>query len=307
MPNLWDDPGFEGNLALTSVGTPATSERSSTVAHSGTYSWKVVTDAAGEGISRAITTTAGVFYKVTAWVYATSGVVTLAGATAQAGSALSKATTAVNVWQRLVGVFRATGATTTLQFTAGSGVTFYVDDVDVGALSAVSLTVTPASLANSTETTGLRVDGRDTAVQADSEGALTATSGTIKWRMTPRHSAADVLKFGETTPYVLHAWGNATNYIAVYWSAANTLKLEYNAGGAGVQSGTYNATGAIVAGTTYSLEVAYTGTGATLKINDTTQITVTAAVSFATLPSNAYWGHKQDGTSQYDATFAAPL
>ena len=51
--NIWDDGGFEGGLALTSVGTPATSERSNTQAHSGTYSWKVVTDAAGEGISRA--------------------------------------------------------------------------------------------------------------------------------------------------------------------------------------------------------------------------------------------------------------
>ena len=244
MPNIWDDGSFEGNLALTSVGTPATSERSATVAHSGTYSWKVVTDAAGEGVSRALTTVVGTFYKVTAWVYVTtSGVVTMAGATKQVGSALSKVTTAVNVWQKLTCVFRATSTTTTLQFTSGSGVTWYLDDVDVGALTAVTLTVTPASLANATETTGIRVGGRSTLTQPIPAGEIGAQSGVIKRRTTPRHSSAVVAKFGELTPYVAHIWGDATNYIAVYWSAANTLKLEYNAGGAGVQSGTWDATG----------------------------------------------------------------
>lgn len=215
--NIWDDGGFEGGLALTSVGTPATSERSNTQAHSGTYSWKVVTDAAGEGISHALTTTSGTFYKVTAWVYiTTSGVVTMAGATKQNGAALSKASTAVNIWQRLVCVFRATAATTTLQFTSGSGVTWYLDDVDVGTLTGVTLTCTPASLANSTETSGLRADGRDVlSQQITAADGILATSGTVKFRITPRHSAAVVAKFGELTPYLCHLWGNATNYVAV--------------------------------------------------------------------------------------------
>jgi hypothetical protein len=308
MPNLWDDPGFEGNLALTSVGTPSTSARSNTVAHSGTYSWKVVTDAAGEGVSRALTTVVGTFYKLSAWVYVTtSGVVTLAGATKQNGSALSKVTTAVNVWQRLQCVFRATGTTTTLQFTSGSGVTWYLDDVDCGALTAVTLTVTPASAANSTETSGLRNDGRDTTVQnVTAADGVSATAFTVKTGITPRHSAAVVAKFGELTPYWFHLWGDATNYAAVYWSAANTLKLEYNAGGAGVQSQTWDATAAIVAGTTYALEVMATPTGMILKIGDVTKATITAAVNFSVTPTVIYWGSKQDGSCVCDATFQAP-
>ena len=174
-------------------------------------------------------------------------------------------------------------------------------------LTSVTLTVTPASQANSTETSGLRVDGRDTLTQTPGAGLLGATSGLIKFRMTPRHSAANVAKFGETTPYLMHAWGDASNYLALYWSAANTLKLEQNANGAGVQSSTWDATGAIVAGTTYACEVEYNATAVTLTVDSTLRITVTAAVNFTTALTTIYWGHKQDGTKQADATFSAPV
>jgi hypothetical protein len=185
--------------------------------------------------------------------------------------------------------------------------TRYVDDYYAIALDPVTLTCTPASTANSTETTGLRNDGRDTSVQtvAAADGVL-ATTFTVKTGITPRHSAAVVAKFGELTPYWFHLWGDATNYVAVYWSAANTLKLEYNAGGAGVQSQTWDATAAIVAGTTYALEVAATPTGMVLKIGDVTKTTITAAVNFSTVPTVIYWGSKQDGSCVADATFSPP-
>jgi hypothetical protein len=41
----------------------------------------------------------------------------------------------------------------------------FLDDIYMFALDDVSLTVTPASEANSAETDGLRVDGRDTCTQ----------------------------------------------------------------------------------------------------------------------------------------------
>jgi hypothetical protein len=182
------------------------------------------------------------------------------------------------------------------------------DDLYAIALDPVTLTCTPASTANSQETSGLRVDGRDTLSQAvTAVDGIFATSGTIKFRYTPRHSAAVAAKFGELTPYLCHLWGNATDYAALYWSAANTLKLEFNANGAGVQSGTWDATGVIVAGTTYAIEIAYTATTMTLKVDDVTKITVTQAVNFGTVPTTIYWGHKQDSTCVSDAAYAAPL
>jgi len=181
-----------------------------------------------------------------------------------------------------------------------------LDDLYVFALDAVTLTVTPATQANSDETCGLRVDGKDVCTQVPGAGLLGATSGTVKFRFTPRHAAAIVAKLGVLTPYLLHAYGDANNYLAVYWSAANTLKLEYNANGAGVQSGTWDATGAIAAGTTYAVEITYTATGMTLKVDDVTKITITAAVNFTPALATAYWGHKQDSTLQFDGTLAAP-
>jgi hypothetical protein len=56
----------------------------------------------------------------------------------------------------------ATPAIGVYQAAAGNA---YVDDLYAFLLDDVSLTVTPASEANSAETTGLRVDGRDTCTQ----------------------------------------------------------------------------------------------------------------------------------------------
>ena len=92
-----------------------------------------------------------------------------------------------------------------------------------------------------------------------------------------------------------------------YWSAANTLKTEINANGAGVQSATWDATGAIVAGTTYGIEIAYTGTALTVKVDDVLRITVTTAINLVTLPTVIYWLQKQDSTCQFDGTVSAPL
>ena len=223
------------------------------------------------------------------WVYA-SAAVTLAGATKQNGSALSKATTAVNTWQRLTCCFRATSTTTTLQLTAGSGVTFYVDDVSVMALSAVTLTCTPASLANSTETSGLRIDGKDLVTQTPAAGLLSATSGTLKWRWTQRHAAADVLKFGVTTPYILDAYGDANNWIRLYWSAANTVTLDIKCPDLTITR-TWDATGAIVAGTTYTGELSYSSSQIVFKVDDLAKITLDMTFESNGLLNNlvAYW------------------
>jgi len=167
----------------------------------------------------------------------------------------------------------------------------------------VSLTVTPASKANSTESTGLRVDGDDEATQTIAN--LTATSGHIRTGATPRHSAADAVKFGNTSAYILEAYGAADNYIRAYWSGANEITLAFNDGG-GEHSDTWDATGAIVAGTTYQITVDYSATAMTFSIGGDAKITITTAINFATVPTDIYWGHAQDGTKQADASFSAP-
>ena len=181
----------------------------------------------------------------------------------------------------------------------------YLDDLYWFQLSDVSLlTVTPATLANSTESTGIRVDGRDTYTQTVS--GLTSTAGSFGVNYTPRHSAGDVAKFGVSTPYIFDIYGNSTNYIRAYWSAANVITLAFNDGGT-ERYANWDATGVIVAGTTYSTKVTYSPTSAILSVDGVDKATAGAGTppSFATVPTTLYMGSKNDGTLQGDATFAS--
>ena len=65
---------------------------------------------------------------------------------------------------------------------------------------------------------------------------------------------------------------------------------------------------AIVAGTTYALEVTRHAAGMVLKIDNVVKATITATVNFSTVAHRQSIGaSKQDGTCQADATFAAPV
>ena len=71
-------------------------------------------------------------------------------------------------------------------------------------------------------------------------------------------------------------------------------------------SGTWDATGAIVADTQYAVEVAYTGGGAmTLKVAGTTRVTLSAIpAAFGEAPDFVRYGSDRLGSHQGDATFA---
>jgi hypothetical protein len=168
-------------------------------------------------------------------------------------------------------------------------------------MDSVTLTCTPASSANSLEGTGIRVDGLDRLTQTVT--SLNLGHGKISFPITPRHAAATPALFGNATPRIATFYGNANNYIIVDWSAANTMRLRFNAAGGGEQSGTWNATGAIAAGTKYTIEIEYRGAFMTLKVNDVLKITVTAACVFTTALATAYWGSDNSYAQQSDMVF----
>jgi hypothetical protein len=136
--------------------------------------------------------------------------------------------------------------------------------------------------------------------------ALEAQDGTIRAKVTQRHAAADVAKFGVATPYIWEAYADATHYIRLYWSAANTITLAFDDSG-GAHSDTWNATGAIAAATTYQFEVDYDATQMLFKVDDVTKITITTAINFGVQSWTIYWGSNQAGANQLDATFDAAV
>lgn len=171
----------------------------------------------------------------------------------------------------------------------------------------VSLTVIPANAANSAEASGLRVDGLDTLTQNVPAGFFSPVSFWYRWGWTPRHDAADLVKYGNAAPTLLHVWGDATNYVRVYATAANNIRLEYDAGGAGVQVANWNCTGLIVAGTTYKMEARGAG-GAWVRlyVDNAVVAEIVNPFLFTTVPTVAYGGSLQDSTQQADSTYSSP-
>ncbi len=213
------------------------------------------------------------------------------------------------VWKHRPGVARRnSGGDPTLyagQINAAGD--FIVDDFYAFRLDPISLTVTPAILADSIENGDeIRVDGRD--VFPVTEIGVTTLSGTVTFDWRPRHSTADALAFAETgsqDAYIVSLFGDASNWIEVLWDSPNTIRMRYRSKGINNSGGTWDATGAIVAGTQYTLEVAYNGGFMTLKVDGTTRInTPLITGDFGVAPDDAYYGSDSAGANQGDATFS---
>lgn len=186
----------------------------------------------------------------------------------------------------------------------------YVDDVYIVPLDPVSLTVTPASEASSLEGNGIRVDGRDTLTQPIPAGKLKATSGEIRFNWTPRHDAADALKFKELTTdaAVIGIFRkDSNNWIQLSWSAANQLKLWIATTATGQTTGTYDATGQIVSGTTYAVKISYDSADCKLYIDNVLKKTISpvGGIDFAAnVPDVAHFGTNHQPLYHDDAVFS---
>jgi len=187
----------------------------------------------------------------------------------------------------------------------GAAIQGYVDDIYAFELDDVSLTVTPASYANSLENTDeLRVDGRDTCTQP-SGAFLTASRGWVRCNIRPRHDPADILAFGNI-PYWIEIWGDANNYIGVYGSAANTMILGANIAGGGLVWNLWNCAGAWSADDELQVEIDYYPSFIWLKVDGAVVATITTPVAFSTVPTEVDWLHINGGGYAGDATVSAP-
>lgn len=182
----------------------------------------------------------------------------------------------------------------------------FSDDVYGIALDAVSLTVIPASEANSAESGGLRVDGRDTLAQPLTD--IKSTRGRVRWRWTPRHGDTIFQGFSEgSDPLLLYISKDANNYVYVSESGASQITLGFDAGGAGLQTGVWNVgAGEIVADTEYLLEVRYTASKIEFLVDGVVMITVNQPTGFDWAGGTAYWGSDATGANQSDAVYAVP-
>ena len=128
---------MEADSTWIAYSTPSTEERSSTQAHAGTYSWKVITDGGDEGIRNptAIAVTVGKLYRVSVWIYNTNAArdfkISLNNSTASLSTDVFQEEIGQNAWTEISAVFECTasGDIDTQEIRIiDSGTTAYIDD-----------------------------------------------------------------------------------------------------------------------------------------------------------------------------------
>jgi hypothetical protein len=324
LNNLVDNPSLDSGAAanpwipngFTNYDMDAGDSEIYATGHSANNCIVFHTGTAVEGIQDVITAASGKFYDMGGFGKG-DGVNALA-ISPSGGHALFQystvdrglVTTPLNSWKFAKAVWRSLTATPTIFYYGGSGAIGdrYLDDLYAILLDDVSLTVTPASAANSVESGGIRVDGWDIAPQPIPAGRLFPSSGWVRFRYLPRHSGANALKFGNATPYLVDYYGDVNNYFYVYWSAASTMTLAFKSAGGALQTGNWATAGAILAGGNYLLEVRYDLNNMYLYVDNVLRITVTSPIAFTTVPVFCYpaTANTVVAGQHEDAVFLAP-
>jgi hypothetical protein len=144
-----------------------------------------------------------------------------------------------------------------------------------------------------------RYDARNYQQDAGSISELTNRRGRILFKMTPGtdEAAADGMYVG--------AWHNlSANYIKLYFSGHNTLKLEYYDLSASARSDTWDCSGALDhTGTAYDVKIEYNRTFMKLYVDNTLRITLSYDVDFGTaVPDYFTLGTDIDAGNAYTST-----
>ena len=318
LENLIDNPGMEAvyagvppippgwtNLNLDAGDTAQTVA----VVHSGASAIQFNAAAtSGELIQQNIAAVAeGDFVAVGQWSHTGGNLRTTStrlAAQATFNSALLVPQVAGAVWQSLVGVTRGNADPRRFQV-FGNSELFYVDDAYAFILDPVTLTVTPASEANSLESGGIRVDGNDALTQLVLN-RLKARSGHIVWRGRLRHTPANLVAFWEGAEVTLvDAFGAAANYARVRATVLNTVDTRFDDGG-GVQTVNWAAAGAWAADDELFLELYWRGHFMQLSVAGIPVATINQPVDFAVLPTLLYWGLLNSGGTNVDTVIKEP-
>lgn len=298
LPAGWSNSGLEDGEILKEEGVA--------LIHSGTASTKIMNDLEMEGFTQTQTSTVGAYYGTGSWGLeeaGSGGVFFEPNFVSQYSGATSSMNYQINgsSWTHYpkVGRLKLTQVYVRPTSYYGSSTTSYFDDIYVFQLTDVSLTVTSASEANSLETTGLRVDGLDTLSQPLT--GISASSGNVRFRVTPRHSWSTATAFGIANPVIAVLYGNSENYIKVKYLDATTLRVESFFDNNSVNANWANPV--LDAGTSYGFEISYTSGGnLVLKVNNVEVATSAGVVDFGTTPDIIYFGSDDNGENQYDST-----
>jgi len=146
----------------------------------------------------------------------------------------------------------------------------------------ITLTVTPASEANSLEEGGIRVDGLDDCTHP--VGRL-AETGAVAFRAIVRQGIGIVGDLHATYAYLMDLRLDANNYLFLRLDNASQLELEFNAQGAGAVNVTWNAAAEWASGDEKLVELQYGAFGVRVFVDNRQRLTSYAPCVFAGVPT----------------------
>lgn len=131
--DLTTNGDMEADSIWTARGTPTTEEQSTDQKNGGSNSWKIISDAAGEGAYQDITTVVGKYYEVTGYIYVTAGDAKLGKENTDGSDQVLTGQATAAAWTEFNVIFLAYETTSRIFFQsdATAASTFYVDDVSV--------------------------------------------------------------------------------------------------------------------------------------------------------------------------------
>jgi hypothetical protein len=166
------------------------------------------------------------------------------------------------------------------------------DDVAVLAVDDITLTVTPASQANSLEQGGIRVDGEDLCTTVPTR--LTALAGWLREQLILRQDLADSDSFDNATDrYTVAFEFDATNYFSARLrpDLGNNMELLCEAGGVLVTANAALPGGVTwAAGETKTVDVRYAFPNASLWVDGTYIVGLVMAAPLDGAPDRVFWG-----------------
>jgi hypothetical protein len=106
--------------------------------------------------------------------------------------------------------------------------------------------------------------------------------------------------------YILDMYGDAFNYIRLYFSTPTELTLAFNDGD-GEHSATLDVTTLLYQDITYQFVIEYNALGMTLSLDCDVLLTINEPVDFDVVPTLAYWGKNKAGEYVASANFSVPV
>ena len=302
IPGGWTNNGLDaGDTGLE--GVPV---------HSGSFSLHWDTTASVEGLTQIITSTSGQFYAIGGWFIGDGSKSLIIDDDDDewkyqaTGLDISETGPTATDWGYTTLVARATDTTPVLYQLAESGASSerFTDDWYAFALDDVSLTVTPASEANSDESGGLRVDGLDRLTQ-DPQGILLADEGCVTWQQRPRHAPGDAELFGIMDPRWVTVWLDGDNSLQVLARSSTTIRLSLEVAGA-FSVDEWTSTGEWAADDILSMGACWSNSGAELTADGLVVASVESQGEFEGAPTIIYWGGGTSSGREADSVYLEP-